>query len=262
MAISTQSRQAAVILLGVICTLCTGCAGNSKNDPFEKTNRAMYNFNDGVDRYALKPLADGYTKIIPRPIRNGVGNGFDNLVYFNVIANDFLQGKGNQGLSDTGRMAVNSTVGIAGFFDVATPWKMPAHDNDLGITLRKWGVGPGPYVVLPLLGPSSTTDVTGVGVKYVATPTTWLGLPWGITIPLYVVDTVDTRSRYDSVVKFRNETAIDPYIFTREAYLQYREARARDGKAAVPTTQNSIYDEEADAPTPAPATQPAAAPTK
>src|SRR5690242_16504311 len=101
----------ALILLG-------GCATNgSKIDPWEKTNRVFYNINDGMDRYALKPLADGYVKVVPKPIRTGLGNGFDNLGYFNVILNDFLQGKCDQGWSDSGRMLVNSTIGIAGFFD-------------------------------------------------------------------------------------------------------------------------------------------------
>jgi phospholipid-binding lipoprotein MlaA len=165
-----------------------------------------------------------------------------------------LQGKGHQGLGDAGRMAVNSTIGIAGFFDVATSWHLPAHENDFGITLRKWGANPGPYIVLPLLGPSTVADTAGVGVKYLATPTTWIDLPWAITIPLYAVDTVDLRSRYDSVVRFRNEAALDPYIFTREAYLQYRAAEAREGS---PTTGQSIYDEDND--TAAPTTRPAAA---
>jgi phospholipid-binding lipoprotein MlaA len=253
MLISSNRWQAISLIFSVACMLCTGCAvGPNKADPFEKTNRAMYNFNEGLDRYALKPAADGYVKVIPKPIRTGIGNGFDNLVYFNVIANDFLQGKGHQGLGDAGRMAVNSTIGIAGFFDVATGWKLPPHENDLGITLRKWGAGPGPYLVLPLFGPSTLTDTSGLAGKYLANPTTWLDLPWGIWIPLYVVDTVDLRSRFDSVVKFRNETALDPYIFTREAYLQYRSSAARDG---APATGQSIYDEEDEA---VPATQPAA----
>jgi phospholipid-binding lipoprotein MlaA len=259
MVISTKWHWAALVLAGVATSLCSGCAaGPNKADPWEKTNRATYNFNEGLDRYALKPLADGYKKIIPQPIRTGIGNGFDNLIYFNVVANDFLQGKGTQGLDDAGRMAVNSTIGIAGIFDVATPWRMPAHENDFGITLRKWGAGPGPYVVLPLFGPSTTTDAPGIGVKYLATPTTWLSLPWGITIPLYLVDTVDARSRLDSIMRFRNEAAVDPYVFTREAYLQYRLGQARDGR---PATGPSIYD-EGDDEMPTPATKPVLEPGK
>jgi phospholipid-binding lipoprotein MlaA len=203
----------------------------------------MYNVNEGVDRVALKPLSDLTVKFVPKPVRTGIGNGFDNLVYFNVILNDCLQGKWNQGLRDAGRMAANSTLGIGGILDVATPWNLPAHDNDFGITLAKWGYGPGPYVVLPLLGPRTVRDLPGLGVEYAATPTTWLWLPWSISIALYGTKTIDLRSREDDIARFRNEAAIDPYVFTRSAYLQYREAQIREGTPASPT---SIYDEDTD----------------
>jgi phospholipid-binding lipoprotein MlaA len=255
MFISTTWRTAMFVLFGLCVTLCGGCAaGPNKADPWEHANRFLYNFNDGLDRYALKPLADGYTKVIPQPIRSGIGNGFDNLVYFNVIFNDFLQAKWNQGLGDAGRMATNSTIGIGGIFDVATGWGLPAHENDFGITLGKWGYGPGPYIVLPLFGPSSVRDAPGLAMEYAATPTTWLYLPLEISGPLFTTDTIDLRSRYDSVVKFRSEAAIDPYVFTRDAYLQYRQSRIADGK---PATEPSFYDEDIDS---APATLPATTP--
>lgn len=252
---SASWRTAVLLLAAFACALCTGCAsGPNPADPWENSNRSIYNFNEGLDRVALKPLADGYVKVVPQPIRTGIGNGFNNLSYFNVVFNDLLQAKWNQGLGDAGRMAVNSTIGIAGFFDVATPWSLPAHRNDFGITLRKWGAGPGPYVVLPLLGPSTLTDTSSIPVKYVCTPTTWLDLPLYITIPMYAVDTVDFRSRFDSVVRFRNDTAVDPYVFTREAYLQYRQEQAHDGKQ--PATGPSLYDEDEEPATPT--TSPAA----
>ncbi len=166
-----QFIAAALLAVGAV-SLCGGCAGNPSNpDPWEKANRFIYNVNDGFDRAALKPAADAYVKVVPQPIRQGIGNGFDNLVYLNVIINDFLQAKWGQGLGDSGRMAANSIVGIGGIFDVATKWGLPAHQNDFGITLGKWGVKPGPYLVLPLFGPSSLRDVSGLLVEYVATPT-------------------------------------------------------------------------------------------
>ena len=156
-------RSLALLLLAALAGL-TGCASTgSKVDPWEKSNRFFYQANDSLDRYALKPLADGYVKVVPQPVRNGIGNGFANLEYGNVILNDFLQARWNQGWSDSGRMLVNSTVGIAGFFDVATPLGLPSHDNDFGITLGKWGAKPGPYLVLPLFGPSSVRDAPGIG---------------------------------------------------------------------------------------------------
>jgi len=233
----------AMVLFVLAGGLCGGCAaGPNKDDPWEKANRFIYNVNDGFDKVALKPVADGYRKVIPQEIRAGLGNGFDNLVYFNVILNDFLQGKWNQGLGDTGRMAANSTVGIGGVFDPATSWGLPSHDNDFGITLAKWGVDTGPYLVLPLLGPSSLRDVSGVGVEYLCSPLTYLDLPLKISSPVYTVDVVDARSRVDRAERFRNAAAIDPYVFTREAYLQYRANRINEGK---PTSQPSgLYDED------------------
>jgi phospholipid-binding lipoprotein MlaA len=243
--IATKWRMAAIVFAGVAVSLCTGCASGPPNaDPFEKTNRLIYKFNDVLDRVALKPAADVYEKVIPKPIRTGIGNGFDNLIYFNVVCNDFLQAKWGQGLGDFGRMAANSTIGIGGIFDVASHWGLPAHENDLGITLGRWGAGPGPYLVLPLLGPSTVRDAPGIAMKYAANPTTWLYLPIQISIPLYVVDIVDLRSRFDSVVRFRNAAAIDPYVFTRNAYLQYREAQIHEGE---PATEQSFYDEDSDA---------------
>jgi len=244
---SVWFRGVQVILLGFVSLTVCGCAsGPNKADPWEKTNRFIYNVNDGIDRVALKPAADVYVKVVPSPIRSGIGNGFANLVYFNVVVNDFLQGKGGQGWGDAGRMAVNSTIGIGGIFDVASGWGLPAHENDFGVTLGKWGSTPGPYLVLPLLGPSTARDVPGLGVEYAATPITWLWLPWKITVPLFATRTVDLRSSEDDVARFRSTAAIDAYVFTRDAYMQYRDALIRDGKP--PATQ-SIYDEDDPEPT-------------
>jgi phospholipid-binding lipoprotein MlaA len=248
-------QRSAMVVIGLTMSLCSGCAaGPNPADPWEKTNRSIYNFNEGLDRVALKPLADGYVKVIPKPIRTGIGNGFDNLDYFNVVCNDVLQSKWNQGLGDFGRFAVNSTIGIGGIFDVATALKLPEHDNDLGITLRKWGAKPGPYLVLPFFGPSTIIDSSGLAGKYLADPLTWLNPPLVVTIPLYATGAIDLRSRYDTLVRFRNESAVDPYAFTREAYLGYRQNRAGEGKPATPTGP-SIYDEDQD--TASATTQPA-----
>jgi phospholipid-binding lipoprotein MlaA len=254
-------RLAAALAAVTAVCLSGGCAGGPPNDPWEKTNRFIYNVNDGFDRVALKPAADAYVKVVPQPIRTGIGNGFDNLIYLNVILNDFLQAKWDQGLGDTGRMAANSTIGIGGVFDVATGWGLPAHQNDFGITLGKWGAKPGPYLVLPLFGPSTLRDAPGLLVEYLATPTSYLGLPPEVTLPLGAADVVDARSRADFIMRFRNDTALDPYVFTRDAYLQYRDARIHDGKAPTGPDQ-SIYDVDAfPGPATAPATTTAVAPT-
>lgn len=223
-----------------------GCAGSHGNiDPWEKTNRKFYNFDDNLDRKVLEPASNFYIKTVPEPIRTGLGNGLDNLVYGNVILNDFLQAKWQQGLSDAARMAVNSTVGIAGIFDVATRWGLRSHENDFGTTLGKWGVEPGPYMVLPLLGPATLRDTPGIVVANATNPLTWLSPPLYVTIPVATARAMDRRSRVESAIRFRNAAAIDSYIFTRNAYLQYRESLVHEGKTAV---DPSLYDEPDTAP--------------
>jgi phospholipid-binding lipoprotein MlaA len=246
------SQATKFVFCGLALIVLGGCAGSGGNiDPWEKTNRAFYNFDDGLDRVLLKPVSDFYVKVVPQPIRTGLGNGFDNLGYGNVILNDFLQAKWVQGLGDVGRMAVNSTIGIAGIFDVASRWGLPSHQNDFGITLGKWGAKPGPYLVLPLLGPTTVRDAPGILVANLTNPVTWVNPPLAVTAPLGVVQAMDTRSRYESALRFRNAAAIDPYVFTRNGYLQYRDHLIHEGNKPV---DQSLYDEE---PESAPSSRPA-----
>ena len=242
-------------VLAVLCaatSLIGGCvAGPNPADPYEKNNRKIYNFNEGLDQHVLKPVANAYTAVVPGPIRDGIGNGFDNLLYLNVILNDFLQGKNDRGLNDAGRMAVNSTVGVAGFFDVASGWGLPAHENDFGLTLAQWGVKNGPYIVIPVFGPSTYRDSSGLLFEYLATPTTWVTMGLSASIPFSATQLASTRSRADIAIRFRDQTALDPYVFTRDAYLQYRKAKvARSEGLSQPTTAPaapsgpSIYDED------------------
>jgi phospholipid-binding lipoprotein MlaA len=250
----TRAAYPCRILLLLALGILPACqTTNSKIDPFEPTNREVYKFDENLDRWILKPLADGYVLVIPKPLREGIGNGFDNVGYFNVILNDFLQGKHEQGWSDSGRMFVNSTLGLAGFFDPATSMGLVKHDNDFGITLGKWGVEPGPYLVLPLFGPSTARDVTDYGMQIATNPLTYVDMPAAAAIPLNTVQAIDMRARYEQEVRFRDKAAIDPYVFTRDAYLQYREARIHENK---PTIDPSMYDEDPGADT-QPATQPA-----
>jgi phospholipid-binding lipoprotein MlaA len=227
----------------------TGCAGNSKNvnpvDPYEKANRFLYNVNEDLDRWALKPISDAYLKFVPTFLRVCLGNAFDNLTYGDVILNDFLQGEARQGVGDLGRMALNSTLGIGGLFDVATDLHLPAHQTDFGLTLAQWGVKPGPYLFIPVFGPSTVRDCTRYGVAVLDDPITWIDAPWAATIPLSFTYIIDTRSRYGAELRFRSETAIDPYVFTRTAYLQYREGLTHPGKTSPPPDQD-LYDVDDD----------------
>jgi len=251
---------------GILCAAALGllgaCASDQKNpDPWEKTNRVFYKVDDAMDKWALKPAADAYVKVVPKPVRTGLGNGFDNLGYFNVIVNDFLQGKWEQGWSDAGRMGINSSLGIAGIFDVAGPWGFSSHENDFGLTLGQWGCKPGPYLVLPLFGPSTVRDSTGIGVEFATDPTTYIPANfWKVFLPLYSVEAIDTRARAEREIRFRNAAAIDPYVFTRDAYLQYRQAQLTGATTKPATTGPSIYDEDTE-PTTTPATAAATQPT-
>lgn len=218
----------------IVTVLAGGCATTPGNpDPWEKMNREVYKFNDNLDRWVLKPLADGYTKITPEPVRDGIGNAFTNLRGPDVILNDFLQGKGPQGLSDLGRFAVNTTVGVAGIFDPATKWGMPAHRENFGQTLAVWGVKEGPYVVLPLFGPATLRDSAGIPVSIVTHPLFWVDFP-AVTTPLWVLDLISTRAEAEGIFRFRDISAVEPYVATREAYLQYRRNQIEGESTPVP----------------------------
>lgn len=252
-------RQIGLIGAALAISVLGGCASNpSPGDPLERTNRWVYSFNDGLDRVALEPASKCYVKVLPRPVRTGVGNVFSNLGTGNVFVNDFLQTKWHPGWNAVGRMATNSTVGVLGIFDVATNWGMPAHKNDFGLTLAQWGAGQGSYLVLPVLGPSSARDVPGVGVAYVTNPLFWIDPPWEVTVSLAAVNIVDLRARADADIQLRTKAALDPYIFTRDAYRQYRSGRVNQQDGQAPVDQ-SLYDEQP-GPTSRPATEPTSLP--
>jgi phospholipid-binding lipoprotein MlaA len=234
-----------LLLLILLALVNGGCATNPRNpDPWEKTNRFFYGFNDGLDHLLLKPGADLYVKIVPLPVRTGLANGFANLNYGDVILNDFLQGMWHQGWSDAGRMALNSTFGVAGILDIASRYGMTPHENHFGVTLGKWGAGPGPYLVLPFFGPSSVRDSPDIVVSAVTNPIFWVSdVPFAATWTLDATQAVGKRSRSEEAVRFRNQAAVDPYVFTREAYLAYRRQLIHPESAPAET---DLYDEPAE----------------
>lgn len=208
-----------------------GCAttGGSPNDPLEGYNRAMFGFNDGVDRAVIKPLASGYKTVMPEFARTGVTNFFANLGDLWIGINNILQGKVGAGVSDFGRFAMNTTVGILGVFDVASNAGLEKHKEDFGQTLGRWGVGSGAYVVLPILGPSSVRD----GLSLLAVD--WRGDPlWYVgNIPtrneLVGVRLVDIRANLLDISRLAEEAALDHYAYVRDAYLQRRRSLIYDG---------------------------------
>lgn len=246
-----RSGRSVWLLLGLsLCALAVGCATPQNPDPFEKTNRFFYGFNESLDKHVMKPVADAYTRVTPQPVRTGLTNAFNNLGYLDTILNDLLQGEVTRGLADTGRMAANSTFGVAGIFDVATGMGLPKHKADFGQTLGKWGVKQGAYLVLPVLGPSTVREAPGIGVTMVTNPLFWVDEP-AATIPVGVLGAVNYRAEASDLVRFRNEAAIEPYVFTREAYLKYRQNLVDEGK---PATQPDLEDFDSAAPSTRPST--------
>lgn len=223
------------LLLLVSCSMfvLSGCASTPSNpdDPLERYNRAMYSFNDGVDKVVVRPAAQAYETVTPRLVRTGVGNFFGNLGDLWIGVNSMLQGKVGDAFSDWMRFMVNTTFGIAGVFDVATEMGLPKNDEDFGQTLAVWGVGEGPYVVLPLLGPRTLRDA-------VALPVDWQGDPvasvdHGRTRASFIVlRVVHGRANLLGLDKTLAE-AIDPYAFTRDSYLQQRRYKVYDGNPPV-----------------------------
>jgi len=196
------------------------------SDPFEGLNRAVFAFNDTLDTYALRPIAQGYQYVAPDFVEAGVSNFFDNLGEVSNVVNNSLQGK----LADAGivlsRLVLNTTIGLLGLFDVATEMGLEQHDEDFGQTLGAWGVSSGPYLMLPLLGPSTVRDTAGLVVDYTTDPVNWLD-DQGDKNAASLVRIVDTRSRL-----LASESLIsgDKYSFIRDAYMQRREFSISDGE--------------------------------
>jgi len=208
----------------------SGCASAPRNpqDPLEDLNRAMFSFNDKVDQAALKPAAEMYQSILPFFVQTTIGNFFGNLADIPTLFNEVLQGKFSESLSDFMRIAVNSTFGLGGALDIASEANLPKHSEDFGQTLGRWGIGAGPYVVLPILGPSTMRDT-------VATPIDFATDPWLRTYPVSLRNTgtvmrvVDQRSMVLNASNLVEEAALDRYEFVRDAYLQRRLNKIYDG---------------------------------
>jgi phospholipid-binding lipoprotein MlaA len=230
------------LLLAVVVSLGSGCAtapGRTVNDDrWEGFNRGVYKFNDTIDRAALKPLAKGYKKITPHWFRIGVGNFFSNLAYPVTIVNQLLQGKAKTGLQDTGRFLINSTLGVAGLVDVATPMGLQANDEDFGQTLAVWGVGSGPYLTLPFFGPSTLRDAPSRAIDYWFGPLTYIQVsPWEAEWAASGLDLVHSRSELLTLDPTLQRT-FDPYAFMRDAWLQQREFNIFDGNPPPETLED------------------------
>ena len=239
----TSSRQGRFRLsIIILCLLITSCATVPSNvrdesDPLEVYNRNMHAFNEKVDDYLLKPVAKGYNFVMPNFANKGVTNFFSNIDDVVVMFNDLFQFKFAHAGRDFGRVAINSTIGILGLLDIAQDMGIPKRDEDFGQTLGYWGVGTGPYFVIPFLGPSDIRDAFGRVADSFMDPITYVR-PIESRNGLIILEAIDLRADLLSASKVFDEAALDPYLFTRDAYLQRRESQVYDGEPPLEDPEN------------------------
>ena len=229
---NNKSNTMRLALAAAACAALSGCAtpGNPQ-DPLEKVNRATFVFNDTVDRVALKPAATAYQKVLPGFVQTGVSNFFGNLSDVWSSANNLMQGKGGDGATDFMRFAINSTFGIVGILDIASEAGLQKHNEDFGQTLGVWGVPSGPYLMLPLLGPSTLRDTAALPADMWAdawttvTPVSTRNIGVGVRV-------IDQRASILEASSLMEDAALDRYEFIRDGYMQRRESRVRDGESA------------------------------
>ena len=239
---NTLARWAALVSTIVVTVVVTGCASTSTpgmdgahdgTDPFETVNRITYTVNDKLDRAIFKPIAQGYVKVVPEIVRSCVSNAFGNVADVPASLNNLLQGKFRDSASDVCRVGVNTTFGVVGCFDVASKWGFEKHNEDFGQTLGRYGVPTGPYLVLPLFGPSNIRDGFGLLVDSYTDPFVYLhDVPARNTS--YGVRLVDKRAQALDTTNFIDNAALDPYVFVRDAYLSRRRSLVLDGKEPAP----------------------------
>ena len=240
------ARRTGLALAVAGSLLLAGCATPSNpQDPLEKFNRASFAFNDAVDRVALKPAATAYKNVLPGFAQTGVNNFFGNLSDAWSSVNNLLQGKGEAGMTDLTRFALNSTFGIVGLLDIASEAGLQKHNEDFGQTLGKWGVPSGPYLMLPLLGPSTLRDTA-------ALPADWWADPWAHKDPVNVrnigigVRAIDQRATVLEASNLFEEAALDRYEFIRDGFMQRRQSQVYDGESGP--ANDAPEDEPNDAP--------------
>jgi len=233
----------------LLALLLTGCATEQNRfDPLEPVNRSSYALTDILDKTIVEPVADGYIWLVPKSIRIVTSNFFDNIGYLNVVLNSLLQGKGKQGLSDAARFVINSTLGIAGLADVATPLGFEKHNEDFGQTLAVWGLSEGGYLFVPVLGPSSYRAAPGYATQYATSGLTYIAntMAQTVALPITALWLIDTRARLKDAGEMRDELALDPYLFTRDAYRQRVNYLVHDGNPPKAKEEESWDQDEWD----------------
>ncbi len=210
-------------LVLIACAANDTRAGINPDDPHEGFNRNVYSFNKGLDTYVTSPIVTVYDWVLPDLLRLSVANFFTNLKEPRTVVNDALQGKQKPAGDDFERFVINSLLGLGGLIDVASYAEIEYHEEDFGQTLAVWGVPQGEYVVIPVLGPSSYRDVPGKIVDAASSPVSYL--IW----PIQVLDLLNARSNAEQSLQFIDEAAVDPYVFMRASYLQWRDYQITEG---------------------------------
>lgn len=240
-------KQIYAMTILLMLTVVTGCASVNapKADPLEGLNRTTFKVNETVDDYVLKPVAKGYQAVTPGFVRSGVSNAFSNIGDVGTSVNNLLQGKPANAISDVGRFLVNSTLGVLGLFDVATGMGLEKHEEDFGQTLGRWGVGSGPFLVLPILGPSTLRDTAAKPVDSYTGYTRYMGhVPTRNSTQ--ALDIINFRANLLNTTSTLDEASLDKYQFIRDAYLQRRLSQVYDGKA--PQAMRDKLEEDLDVP--------------
>ena len=238
-----MAKNLAFLLM--ISVLCSACATSPQHtadpsDPWQGFNRKVYSFNNALDQAFLLPITTGYRAVAPDVVEDGVGNFFSNLDDIGVAFNNTLQFKFLDAASDVGRVLVNSTIGLLGFLDVASKMGLEKNNEDFGQTLGYWGMGSGPYLMLPLFGPSNLRDGPSKIVDTLTYPPTWIDMKTGERIGLLGMDLVNTRSGLIELEEKTGDLGRDRYVFIRDAYLDNRKFLVSDGEIAPDT---DLYDE-------------------
>lgn len=241
----TRFRTSVVLAAGAMTLAgCATVTNPNAADPIEGFNRSMYTFNDTLDKAVLVPVAKGYRYAVPDPARDMVTNFFSNVGDVYNFANNLLQLEITAAAQDLMRLTINTFFGVGGLFDFATPAGLPKHSQDFGVTLGKWGLPDGPYLVLPLLGPSTVRDTVGMAGNMVIDPTSYIRPDW-VSYSLFGVRLVNTRANLLDASNLLEAAALDPYSFTRDAYLARRKYLINGGASGDATLPN--YEDEGDA---------------
>lgn len=232
-----MSRTSTTLALLLAASALAGCASTdnpeslAQNDPYEPSNRKVFEFNQTLDKHVMLPVAKFYNHAFPPLVRDSVHNALENMGKPVVLANDVLQGEGERGLETFGRMVINTTFGLGGLFDVATRWGLPDHSEDFGQTLGVWGSPEGPYLVVPGLGPAPPRDLAGDVADQFMDPLTYARFDgyWTLTYVRAGMGVVDLRARHVEDLEAIERSSVDYYATQRSLYRQYRNSEIRNG---------------------------------